>query len=188
MIIQQHYIMRKFFILLISIHLFASCQKKQPLNLDEIKIVTNLEYNSQKDKISKKSLNATFNNLLGKNTLYSKKGEYWENMNFNLYPICLVKNELIKTIFVLKEIQIIDGKLSELYLIKVNQNNDLVECKKIAKQESTANCESYFTLKINKMTGEITQNETCEIGSQSDDENEETTKTHSEKILIDLNK
>jgi hypothetical protein len=180
--------MSKFLIFCLSIHFFASCQKKQSLNLDEIKIVNNLEYNSNKDKTSKKPLNASFKYLLGKNTLYSKNGEYWEDMKFNLYPICLVKDKLIKVIFVLKEIHMEDGKLSELYLIKLNQNDDLVECKKIAKQESTANCESDFILKISKKMAEITQNETCEIGSQSDDENENTTKTHSEKTLIQLNK
>ncbi|MGV7106109.1 hypothetical protein [Flavobacterium sp. U410] len=132
--------MKKFLSLFLSIPFFASCQEKQSLNLDGIKIVNKFEYYSQKDKTSKKQLDKSFKNLLGKSNLYSKNGEYWENMNFNLYPICLVKNELINTIFVLKENQFPDGKLSELYLIKLNQNNNLVECKKIAKQESTANC------------------------------------------------
>ncbi|WP_445716903.1 hypothetical protein [Flavobacterium sp.] len=180
--------MNKFLILCLSIHFFASCQKKQSLNLNDIKIVNNLVYNSLKEKISDKPLNESFKNILGKNSLYSKNGEYWENMKFNLYPICLVNNNQIKTIFVLKEIQLMDGKLSELYLIKVNQNDDLIDCKKIAKQESNANCESDFILTINKAVAEITQNETCEIGSQNDDENEETTKTNSVKTLITLNK
>lgn len=64
----------------------------------------------------------------------------------------------------------------------------MIDCKKIAKHESTANCESDFILKINKSVAEIMQNETCEIGSQSDDENEDTTKTNSEKTLFELNK
>lgn len=180
--------MNKFLIFCLSIYFFASCQKKQSINLNDIKTVNNLVYNSLKDKISKKPLNASFKNILGKNALYSKNGEYWENMNYNLYPICLVKDYQIKTIFVLKEIQMIDGKLSELYFVKINQNDELIDCKKIAKQESTANCESDFILTINKMVAEITQNETCEIGSQNDDENEETTKTNSVKTLIALNK
>ena len=164
--------MNKFLFFFLSIYFFANCQEKKSLNLDEIKIVSNLEYNSKDDKISKKTLNTSFKTILGKSALYSKNGEYWKDMNFNLYPICLVKNKLIKTIFVLKQIQMINGELSELYLIKINQNNELTDFKKIAKQESTGNCESDFTLKISKMTGEIIQNETCEIGSQSDDENE----------------
>lgn len=180
--------MHKFLILSFTILSFTGCQRKQSLNLAGIKTVNKLIYDSQKEKVSKNPLNASFKSLLGKNALYSKNGEYWQNMNFNLYSLCLVKNKPITSIFVLKEIQLVDGRLTELYLVKVNPNNDLVECKKIAKQESTANCESEFILKINKTAGEIIQNETCEIGSQSDNENEETTKTHSGKKLIDLNK
>ena len=180
--------MNKFLILFLTIHFFASCQKKQSINLDGIRNVNNFEYNSLTENPSKKTLNESFKNILDKTTLYSKNGEYWENMKFNLYPICFVKDNQIKTLFVLKEIQMMDGKLSELYLIKLNQNDELIDCKKIAKHESTANCESDFILKINKSLAEIMQNETCEIGSQSDDENEDTTKTNSEKTLFELNK
>lgn len=82
--------MNKFLILFLTIHFFASCQKKQSINLDGIRNVNNFEYNSLTENTSKKTLNESFKNILDKTTLYSKNGEYWENMKFNLYPICFV--------------------------------------------------------------------------------------------------
>ena len=174
--------------ILLVILITTSYQKNESLILDKIKKVESFVYNSQKENNLEKTLDKSFENLLRKCSLYSNSGEYWDNLNFNIYPICFTINGKIKTVFVLKKIEMIDGKLSELYLIKINENDQLIECKRIAKHESTANCESNFILTIKRNLAEIAQNETCDFGSQNDDENEETTKEKTVKTSIALNK
>ena len=180
--------MKKIIIFFILTLFLVRCQNNQGLNFNAIEVTHNFYYDSKKDNTAKKVLDDSFKSLLQSSALYSRDGAYWENRDFNLYPINLVESDKGKTLFVLKEIQLIEGQLTELYLIKINQNNELVVAMKIAKQESSANCESDFTLQINKMIAEVIQNEACEAGSKSEDENEVSVKTRSEKVLIAFDK
>ena len=159
----------KIILTVITLFLISSCNNRLTENeislFKEDKILTfdSDDFISSDDTTLHKILRPK----LSEDSIFSKNGKYWEGMTFVLNPLAKIIANQHTYLFILKDVQMIDGELQELYVLQLSKNGKILLCKKITEREITANCDKKFTLSIQNFDGEIMETETCDFPDTS---------------------
>jgi hypothetical protein len=147
---------------------FQSCNNSQTIDLKNYRIDKEIRFDSRnklKGLLSGKEVEKNWIQEVFENTVItSKNGDFWEGMESKIYSIGKINSESETNWIIAKQIFLVDGELTEFYLIRLNSEMNLEEIIYLGNAGEYVQCNDYVNLTFNSEKGKVDYFNSCFSG------------------------